>query len=241
MKGSLTLETTVAYADVDRGEMMLLARWFKLLQEAAILHANQYGAGTNAVATRSETWVLNRIATEIARYPRAGEKLVVETWSTGIRSFKGYRDFRVFDHDHRQILTGSSFWIYLNAATKTIVRVPRDIAESFPVGAEPPWRPDLEQAEVEPPSSAAAVVPITLRYSDHDVNEHMNNAAYLDLIQTALAASGASPHPRSVNVHYRKAIPAALDRVDLRVDTAGGITRLEVQRDGRVFASAQTG
>jgi medium-chain acyl-[acyl-carrier-protein] hydrolase len=236
MTEKLILNTTVTYGDVDRRERMLLPRIFKLLQEAAIAHANQFGTGTHAMATRGESWVLNRIAVAIDRYPRADEELRVETWSSGIKGFKGLRDFRVYDTRQQAILSASSLWLYISVRTKLIARLPREVAEGFPVCAEGAWCPQLEKLPFESPAAGAPAVPITLRYSDFDVNEHVNNAAYLDFVQTALTHAGRPIYPRRVRLKYAKAIPAETTRVEVRIEPLGAITRFSIEGDGAVFA-----
>jgi medium-chain acyl-[acyl-carrier-protein] hydrolase len=240
MAEKLILNTTVAYGDVDRREVMLLPRIFKLLQEVAIEHANQFGTGTNAVAARAETWVLNRITVAIDRYPRHGEALRAETWSSGIKGFKGFRDFRVYDGAERPIISASSLWLYISLATKTIVRVPREVAENFPVCAEPAWCPDIERLAFDPPSANATSVPVSLRYSDFDVNEHVNNAAYLDFVQTALAASGREACPRRVQLKYTKGITVETERATVRLEPVGNErVRFGIENDGVVFAAGE--
>lgn len=241
MSSQLSLEATVTYADVDRREKMLLPRLFKLLQEAAIAHANQYGAGTNAVTLRAETWMLHRIAVEIARYPRAGEKLRIDTWSTGIRAFKGYREFRVFDATGAPLACGSSVWLYFSLRTNSLVRVPREIAAQFPVGSEKPWCPELENKTFELPVPGATVVPVTVRYSDFDVNEHVNNTSYLDFAQTALAATGQNVRPRHTRLEFAKAIPTTASTIEVRLQPADEGARFSVEHDGVVFAVGETG
>lgn len=236
MNSKLVMNATVAYADVDRRQVMLLPRIFKLLQDAAIAHANQFGTGTQVVETREESWMLNRMSAALARYPEAGEPLRVETWSSGIKGFKGYRDFRVYDAANQPVITASSLWLYVSIRTRSIVRVPREVAETFPVGSEPAWCPDLEAQEFAEPSASAQRVPVTLRYSDIDVNQHVNNAAYFDFIQTALAASAATPHPRRVRLKYAKAIPAEATSATLRLEPAGEGIRFAVETDGVVHA-----
>jgi acyl-ACP thioesterase len=212
------LETSVAFGDVDRDNVLTLQGVFQLLQEAAIAHANQYDTGTGAMETRGESWVLNRMAVEVARYPHYGEALRLETWSSGIRGFKGYRDFRVFDSTGRGVIAGSSLWIYVNVRTKAIIRVPREVADKFPVGTEGVFCPDLESLDLAAPDPATArACTITLRYSDIDANLHVNNTAYLDLLQSALAATGASARPQSVRIKYARGIPAETAAVEVRL------------------------
>lgn len=229
MTEKLTYDASVTYGDVDRREVLLLPRLFKLLQEGAITHANQFGTGTEALIKRGETWVLNRIAVTVERYPGYEEALRLETWSSGIKGFKGYRDFRVYDAQKQLVISASSLWVYVNVVTKSVVRVPRDLAAAFPVCTEGVSHPELEAWEFEPPAAGARVVPVSLRYSDFDVNEHVNNAAYLDLLQTALAAAGGPVQPRHVRLKYAKPIPAKTEQVQVRLEARGEVTRFSIE------------
>lgn len=232
MSSQFTLETAVTYGDVDRHETMLLSRFFKVLQDAAIGHANQFGTGTNAVATRAESWVLNRIDVRLARLPRPGDSLRVDTWSCGIRGFRGYRDFRVQDGLGREVATATSLWVYISLRSKSIVRVPREVADRFPVGAISPMNPALEDMPLSAPAEDAWAAEFSLRFGDFDVNEHVNNAAYLDLVQTALARSGAPVHPRRIAVHYQKPVPLEATTVRARVARDGSLARFAIDHVG---------
>jgi acyl-ACP thioesterase len=115
----LTINTAVAYSDVDRDNLLGLPAVFKYLQEAAIKHADQFAAGTKAMTTRGESWVLNRIAAAMHQYPRYEEPVRIATWSSGVHGFKGYRDFRIYCGDEL-VLSASSLWLYVKVKTKTL-------------------------------------------------------------------------------------------------------------------------
>lgn len=236
------LETAVAFGDVDRDNVLTLRGVFQLLQEAAIAHANKYDTGTDAMVTRGESWVLSRMAVGIARYPRYGEPLRVETWSSGIRGFKGYRDFRVFDRDQCAIITGSSVWLYVSIRTKAIIRVPREIAGLFPVSRDGVFCPELEGLALDAPDSGVAPSEITLRYSDVDANGHVNNTAYLDLLQTALAQAAHPARPASVKIKYSRGIPAGTRAAGVRLDAApgsDGMLRFSILAGGETVAQGE--
>lgn len=239
------LETSVAFGDVDRDNVLTLAGVFKLLQEAAIAHANQYDTGTDAMLTRGESWVLNRMAVEIARYPHYGEPLRIETWSSGIRGFKGYRDFRIFDRAGQVVIAGSSLWVYVSIRTRSIIRVPREVAEKFPVGTDGVFCPELESLELAAPDEASARrCTITLRYSDIDANAHVNNTAYLDLLQSALASVGEPARPRSVRIKYGKGIAAGTPAAEVRIAAMGDpatVRRFSLHATGEVCAQGEVG
>lgn len=205
MSEIFTLESVVSYWDVDRDQVMTLAGVFKLLQEAAIKHADVYGLGAKAMAAHGESWVLNRVAAEIRRYPRYEEKVTVRTWSTGIRGFRGYRDLRVYCGDEL-VASASTLWLYINMRSKSLARVPADLADRFPVGQVEVFRPDLEKMRLAAPTDASSVTDVTLRYADFDGNAHLNNTAYLDCLQTALHRQALASRPVAVELQFLKEV-----------------------------------
>ncbi|HUJ43656.1 MAG TPA: acyl-ACP thioesterase domain-containing protein [Opitutaceae bacterium] len=239
MKETLTLDVTVSYWDVDRDQQVLLAAVFKFLQEAAIKHADQLEAGARAMVTRGESWVLNRLAAQISRYPHYEERLRVETWSTGIRTFRGYRDFRVLCGEEL-VVSASSLWLYVNARTKSLVRVPGQIAAAFPSGPGAVFRPDLDQLKLIPPDPASATRwPVSVRYSDLDGNGHVNNTAYFDYLQTALIRSRFPPRPAKVEIQFLKEIPPEVDAVEVQLAARGSAIAFGITGPGILFAQGQ--
>jgi acyl-ACP thioesterase len=240
MNEKLILQETVSYRDVDRAEVLLLPVFVQYLQEAAIAHANQYDTGTKAMTAHGESWVLNRMGLEIARYPKFEESLRIETWSRGIKGFKGYREFRVFDAQNALVLSGSSLWVYINIGTKAIVRVPTEVAAGFPVCSEGPFVPEIDRMEFTAPAADAVGAAVALRYSDVDVQGHVNNTVYFDLVQTALARAGANPRPRCIRIKYAKAISAVATSVTVRVGPSGERTAFSIEEGATVFAAGDT-
>jgi acyl-ACP thioesterase len=211
------LNGPVSYWSVDREQALLLRSFFEFLQEAAIKHADQADSGTRAKAMRGETWVLRRIAATVQRYPRYEEQLKVVTWSTCIRAFKGFRDFRVYCGDEL-IASASSIWLYFSLANKALCRVPKEVAARFPSRPGDSFCPDLEKLPLAPPLEGAPNLDITLRYSDVDGNSHVNNTAYLDYLQTALARGGFAPRPCHLQVEFLKEIPPTVPSIAIALE-----------------------
>lgn len=211
-----TLESVVSYWDVDRDQVMTLVGVFKLLQEAAIKHADVYGLGAKAMTAHGESWVLNRVAARIDRYPRYEEPVKVVTWSAGIRGFRGYRELRVHCGDEL-VATASTLWLYINLRTKTLARVPADLAARFPVGRAEVFLPDFDKVRLEPPPATAPSTEISLRYSDFDGNAHLNNTAYLDCLQTALNRQALPARPKQVEMQFMKEVAVGVAAVQVAV------------------------
>lgn len=240
MSELFTLESVVSYWDVDRDQVMTLGGVFKLLQEAAIKHADRYGLGAQAMATHGESWVLNRAAARLSRYPRYEEPVKVVTWSAGIRGFRGYRDLRVYCGDEL-VVSASTLWLYINLRTKSLARVPSELADRFPVGRAEVFRPDLDKLRFESAPAEVAATEISLRYSDFDGNAHLNNTAYLDCLQTALHRQGLPARPVALEVQYAKEISTAVPAVDVAVVRDAEGARFWLRHAGEVHAQGAVG
>jgi medium-chain acyl-[acyl-carrier-protein] hydrolase len=214
------LDGKVSYWNVDRDGLLSLRSLFAFLQEAAIRHADQCGAGARAKADRGESWVLHRMAVSVSRYPRYDEVLRVATWSSGIRTCKGFRDFRAYCGDEL-VASASSVWLYFNLAAKAICRVPREVAEGFPSRAVPVFCPGLERLRLEPPAGACMEREVSVRYSDFDGNGHVNNTAYFDYLQTALAAGQLVARPNALQIEFLKEIPPVVEQVTVALERRG--------------------
>lgn len=239
MNEKLVLSSTVSYGDVDRDERLLLSGLFKLLQESAIRHANQFDTGTRALLERGESWVLNRVAVQIHEYPRYEDAVTVETWSRGIIGFRGYREYRVYRHGEL-LAAASSLWLYVDLRTKTLTRVPAEIADAFPLHEGDVHAPDLDKLSLPAPAGAEMqTCTLSLRYSDVDGNGHVNNTAYLEFLQTALHACGRPTRPASIQVRWLKEIRPDAARVDVRVAPAGGGFSFSIGAADTVCAQGQ--
>lgn len=221
MSDTYLLDATISFWDVDRDQLLTLAGMFQILQEGAIRHADLHDLGAQAKATNGDTWFLNRISTAIHRYPRYGESVRLATWSAGIRSFKGYREFRLHAGGEL-LLSASSLWLRLNHETGALVRVPPEVARAFPERPGDVFHPQIEKLRFDHPPANAVTQDISIRYSDIDVNGHVNNAAYYDYLQTALAGLGAPVHPKRIELHFVKEITPSLTRVSFTGAMADG-------------------
>ena len=214
MSESFSLEAAISYWNVDRDQLLTLDGLFKLFQEAAIKHADLHDVGSHAMLTRGESWVLNRIAARILRYPRYEEQVRVHTWSAGISGFKGYRELRLLDGEEL-LASATSFWLYVNMRTKSFVRVPQPLAESFPERKDDVYFPNIDRLRLEDPGEGATQQAVSLRYSDIDSNGHVNNASYFDYLQTALVNGGLNPRPSRLEIHFQREIAPSLGLVNI--------------------------
>ena len=169
--------------------------------EAAWNHAEQLGFGFAALASQNRLWVLARLLVEIDVYPRWGEKVRLSTWPRGFSTLFALRDFELFDNGQRRLAAGASSWLVLNVAShrpqrpdKIGLRIPAEPARTA-VGRD--------AGKLALPKSAAVALSARARYSDIDVNQHVNSARYIGWLLDSYSAEFHQAHSlRSIELNY---------------------------------------
>ena len=148
--------------------------------QAATIHAQERGFGYDQISKDNCAWVLSRLSIEMNEYPEYDQDLTVETWVEDVTRFFTQRCFAFVNKNGKTIGYARSIW----AAIDMISRRPVDIHV---------WRPDLlDYVEKEKPCPIDKLTKIpevtgvepqmgySIRYSDIDINKHMNSIKYIE-------------------------------------------------------------
>ena len=148
--------------------------------QVATMHAQARGFGYEAISKDNVAWVLSRLSIEIYEYPVYDEDVTVETWIEDVTHFFTQRCFRFINQEGKTIGYARSIWAAIDIKT----RRPIDI---------PSWRPDIieyiddtikcpveKPAKIPAVESTEPVIGYSVRYSDIDINCHMNSIKYIE-------------------------------------------------------------
>ena len=179
--------------EVDVAGQLRLASLFNYFQETAGNHATHLGAGYEKLKTLGYYWVLSRAKVRIQRLPQWRETVTLATWPKGQDGLLFLRDFRMTDERGEVLLTGSTGWLLIDAehnkpqlAEVLKITIPRN---EYGNAIEGPLQ------KLRPPEELVPIYERKVLASDLDVNNHVNNARYLEWIADGFdeqhAASGA--------------------------------------------------
>ena len=157
-----------------------LPSYCNYLQEIAGEHANRLGLGIHELQQENVTWMLGHLHLIVHRYAAWQEEVTVRTWPAGMRGrLTAQRDFRVTDSAGQLLLQGVSEWLYVDLTTRRLIRLPEAFAALAPEGTPRSGVPELEGKipDIENPEWSCA---LTVRRSDHDFNNHVNNVHYVE-------------------------------------------------------------
>lgn len=162
------------------GHLMLGVLGNHLLNSAGF-HASDRGFGIATLNADNYTWVLSRLAIELEDMPLQYEEFSIRTWVENVYRLFTDRNFALLDKDGKPIGYARSVWAMISLHT----RKPADLLalhggsiEEYvcqaPCPIEKPSRIKVE--------AAGPVASVTARYSDIDINGHVNSIRYIEHI-----------------------------------------------------------
>ena len=172
---------------------------------AADYHSTDRGFGMRYLNTVNKTWVLSRLCIEMEKMPIQYQKFVIETWVEGAMRYFTQRDFRIADSETDETLGyGRSVWALIDLTS----RQPTDIL-SIRDGEITSWVekdkacPIAKPGRVKVSADAPHALTIATRYSDVDVNGHINSVRYIEHILDLFTLSHFEKyHLRRLDIAY---------------------------------------
>lgn len=151
------------------------------LLNCAGFHASDRGFGIATLNEDNYTWVLSRLAIELDEMPFQYEDFTIWTWVENVYRLFTDRNFALLDKDGRKIGYARSIWAMINLNT----RKPADLL-ALHGGSIVDYVCD-EPCPIEKPSrikvtSTEPVATLKAKYSDIDINGHVNSIRYIEHI-----------------------------------------------------------
>ena len=122
---------------------------------------------------------------DVLRMPNFREELSVATGIYDAKPHMGYRNTVIYDAQGLPCFTCWGVGTYVNKEKQKIVRIPREVLEGFTIDE----KVDMEYANPKifvPQTEPLAYAPVPVRKQDIDINGHMNNSRYIELLYELL-------------------------------------------------------
>lgn len=158
----------------------LLAMFQEAATEAALdLHVSR----EEMLERHNAFWMLARMWYRLDRPLRWNEHFTVRTWHRGGKGASMYRDFDLYEGE-KHIGEAVSTWVLADADTHKPLRLSH-LSEFQGTSGEGLCKDKL-LTKVRLPEGMALAEERLLRYSDADINRHVNNSKYADFACDAL-------------------------------------------------------
>ncbi|XP_071910952.1 palmitoyl-acyl carrier protein thioesterase, chloroplastic isoform X2 [Coffea arabica] len=163
------------------------------LQETALNHVKSAGllgdgfGSTPEMAKRNLIWVVSKMQVLVDRYPTWGDVVQVDTWVAASGKNGMRRDWLVRDCKTGDVITrASSLWVMMNKETRRLSKIPDEVRaeiEGYYLDSPPIVDEDGRKLPKLDDKTAEYIrTGLTPRWSDLDVNQHVNNVKYIGWI-----------------------------------------------------------
>lgn len=210
---------------VDMTRRLRMSELFRLLEEVSIAHTEALGCTRRETLDRGLLWIITRQQVEIEEMPVYDDEITIRGWQGEIMHVIFPRFYEILK-DGKVVIRAQAMWSLIDENTREII-MPEDY------GIDLPGRPgsdDMFLTAIVIPGSAGKPVystEIFTRFSQMDINGHMNNTSYFNMIDDAVwndvsaripegAAAGSfeaaavMPVPKTLYINYINEVKAGV-------------------------------
>jgi acyl-ACP thioesterase len=170
--------------DSDFQMKLKISSIFNYMQDTAAANADELGLGYKDLMPLDLAWILSWVKLEIDEYPVYGQAVLLNTWPKCSYKLYSMRDFRIKSLDDKIMCRATTAWLPINIKTKRVTGI-----QHLPVPI--PYNPDLIAVDEFPskinsPETKKILFTKKFRYNDLDINHHVNNVKYVEMILDCL-------------------------------------------------------
>ena len=164
--------------DVDSNLELKVSSLFKYMQLVASNHVGVLGASHLDLMKYNMLWVVIRMDVKIYRTPKLEEEILFTTHPGETKSFIFPRFFEIYDKKGNLIIAVSSLWTLIDKTTRRVVLKPDDFVKI---------KGEVDKNDLPSPNKIVGEAPVLagthkVRYTDIDLNGHLNNTSYIECI-----------------------------------------------------------
>ena len=187
-------------------------------QQIATMHAEAAGLNDELYAATHTAYVLAKLALHIDRTPRVDETLTVTTRPERCKRAVNKRITFFNDAAGRQVAVLDSRWVLIDTDKRLILRKhPEAFNDCW--AEDVPFELPMKMVKAVPEDCAPAGE-YTATYSRCDMNGHMNNTRYVDILCDALPWNvWDEGEARDLKVYYHREVPRGASFALLQAQT----------------------
>jgi len=198
---------SVNFFDCDTFAHLRISRLCEFFQETSLSHLRDQGFDYLSMIKKDKfTLLISRVRLRIAHLPLWGEDIFINTWIKNVNPEKvAWGDYDVRDVQGNSIIQATASWLLIDLRDGK--------AKSF---SEGPYRfemhPELSALPetidlLEPVGMPRTVLVKDVKYSDIDLNNHVNNCRYSDWVLDAISMEELRERRiRSIQLNYMQQV-----------------------------------
>lgn len=155
--------------------------------DSAWAHTKNTEFSYSELRDEGQLWVLSRFLAVCHEMPNWDDEILIETWGKGTDKIFGLRDFIIHSKAPQRgaatgekLVSATSAWLIIDRKTLRIQRIDK-LERNFPIQLGKN-EIDAKLEKIETQSAERTDFSCIVRYSDLNVNKHVNSSKYLQWI-----------------------------------------------------------
>lgn len=178
------MEVTVPQYDCDPMLRLKPSSALRYMQVAAELHLDTLGLTHKTLYDEGIIFVVSANGIKYYRAPMRQEKVIVATCPVKARGASMLRETVIFSAEGEPLVEGQSCWVMIQPVTNRLLRA-TEFHHELPL--HPDWQPFCDPTHIRIRAGAEPCGEREVRLADIDLNWHMNNTVYGDILLDCFA------------------------------------------------------
>lgn len=207
---------------VTPSRQLSFSRLLEFFQDASIARTEALDMGRDKTLDKGLLWVIARQKVEIRRMPVYDEAITLRAWPLETMHILFPWQYEVVSRGE-VIISGSAVWTLIDEKSRHFI-FPEEHGIRIP--GEGPGQPSLSSYR-HSFSDEARTARLMPRYADLDLNGHMNNCRYFDVIWDLLPEEMQTiSRPLRLEAEYMKEVKGG-EWLEIRYEESGGAWHFE--------------
>ena len=169
--------------DTDISRHLSFVSLCNYLQDAAASHAVQLQLGYGDLQRQQLAWVLRQMRVETSGRALWGDTVRIETWPRRPDRLLAHRDFLVINGKGEEIARATTAWLIIDTEQRRHIRLDPAMFEDYHFREQEVFTEPLRS--LPRMKEGKLLFRRTVRFSDIDMNDHLNNVSYIRWIMDA--------------------------------------------------------
>ena len=231
-------EYPIDFYDLDGRGSVKLTALLRYINLAAGANAEEIGVGLDTTVPMGLAFVLQRFALRVSKWPVYRQTVKIRTWPAEISKGTFRRNGDMWGSDGKKMAEWTGLWVLIDIAERR-VRRPTALPVEFPAYRQ--MNVNVPARKLEIPAGASPVTSYlhVVRFSELDINMHMNNAIYGDLITNVMEIAFMGPMADWRDIQFNYLSEAKMgDEINVELRQADSTLYVTGSANGRrIFGS----